>query len=57
MVTDSEVDFGNQQALQPLDALRGSVECGATQGAFTTVKPRSEASNDQWQQLCTHGVE
>ena len=56
MVTDSGVDFGNGQALQSLDYLRG-VECGATQGEFTTVKPRSEVSNNQLQQLYTHGVE
>ena len=57
MVTDSGVDFGNGQALQSLDYLRGGVECGAAQGEFTTVKPRSEVSNNQLQQLYTHGVE
>ncbi|XP_044181558.1 gamma-tubulin complex component 5-like [Acropora millepora] len=45
VVTDSGVDFGNGQALQSLDYLRGGVECGATQGEFTTVKPRSEEEN------------
>ncbi|XP_074608331.1 gamma-tubulin complex component 5-like isoform X2 [Acropora palmata] len=45
VVTDSGVDFGNGQALQSLDYLRGGVECGAAQGEFTTVKPRSEEEN------------
>ena len=59
MVTDSGVDFGNQQALQPLDYLRGDAECGAivTQGEFTAVQPRSEVSNKELQQLYSHGVE
>ena len=57
VVTDSGVDFGNGQALQSLDYLRGGVECVATQGEFTTVKPRSEVSHNQLQQLYTHGVE